>query len=81
MGGELDREVPLAHVDRLTTLARTVGDSKSVEVVTVRGVNHLLVAATKGDIAEYGALLDRTVSKEVTATITSWLSKTLASKQ
>jgi uncharacterized protein len=80
VGGELDREVPVAHVDRLAGLARTVSDSKSVEVVTVRGVNHLLVPATNGEVSEYGTLVDRTVSKDVTSSITSWLSKTLVAR-
>lgn len=77
LNGELDREVPVAHADRLAALAKKVSDSKSVEVVTVRGVNHLLVSAASGETSEYGTLLDRSVSKDVTAAITGWLSKTL----
>jgi hypothetical protein len=48
--------------------------------VTIRGVNHLLIPATSGETSEYGALTDRHVSKDVTATITNWLSKTFTWK-
>jgi pimeloyl-ACP methyl ester carboxylesterase len=74
--GELDRQVPVAHADKLANLARTESKSKSVDVVVVRGVNHLLVPAVTGETSEYGSLKERTVSKDVTGAITGWLSKT-----
>jgi len=74
--GELDRQVPVAHADRLADLARKESKSKSVEVVIVRGVNHLLVPATTGEVTEYGTLKDRNVSKEVTMAVTGWLART-----
>jgi fermentation-respiration switch protein FrsA (DUF1100 family) len=74
--GELDRQVPVDHADRLAALAKTESDSKSIEVVVVRGVNHLLVPATTGEVNEYAALSDRTVSKEITSTVNTWLTKT-----
>jgi pimeloyl-ACP methyl ester carboxylesterase len=74
--GELDRQIPVDHADRLAALAKTESDSKSIEVVVVRGVNHLLVPATTGEVNEYAALGDRTVSKEITSTINTWLTKT-----
>ena len=74
--GELDRQVPVAHADKLANLARTEGKSKAVEVVVVRGVNHLLVPAVTGQPSEYGSLKERTVSKDVTGPITGWLAKT-----
>ncbi len=76
--GELDRQVPVAHADRLADLARKESDSKSVEVVVVRGVNHLLVPAFTGEISEYGTLTDRNVSRDVSTAINTWLSKTFA---
>ena len=76
--GQLDRQVPVAHVDRIADLARKESDSKSVSVVTVRGVNHLLVPAQTGEIAEYASLQDRTVSMDVTTAIGDWLTKTFA---
>jgi pimeloyl-ACP methyl ester carboxylesterase len=75
--GELDRQVPVEHVERLSNLAQK-GKSKSVELVVVRGVNHLLVPAITGEVSEYGTLPDRNVSKDVTTAVTGWLTKTLA---
>jgi pimeloyl-ACP methyl ester carboxylesterase len=74
--GELDHQVPVAHANRLAELARTDSKSKAVELVIVRGVNHLLVPAITGDVSEYASLPDRNVSKDVTATIAGWLTKT-----
>ena len=77
---ELDRQVPVAHADKLAELAKK-SDSKSVEVITVRGVNHLLVPATTGEVSEYGSLADRNVSRDVTKAITDWLAKTFAASK
>ena len=74
--GVLDQQVPVSHVDRLADLARKEGRSRSIEVVTVRGMNHLLVQATTGHAGEYGSLPDRTVSKDVTNAVSTWLAKT-----
>ena len=73
----LDKQVPVAHADKLTDLARK-GDSKSVEVVVVRGVNHLLIPAFTGEISEYPTLADRNVSKDVAGAVSAWLTKTFA---
>jgi pimeloyl-ACP methyl ester carboxylesterase len=75
--GDLDRQVPVAHVTPLSDLARK-SRSKSVEVVVVRGVNHLLVPATTGEVTEYSSLTDRNISAEVRNAITGWLSRTFA---
>ena len=75
---ELDRQVPVAHVERLVDLARKESKSKSVDVVTVRGVNHLLVPAVTGETDEYASLGDLNVSKDVTNAVAAWLTKTLA---
>jgi pimeloyl-ACP methyl ester carboxylesterase len=74
--GELDRQVPVAHAERLADLAYKESDSKSIELVIVRGVNHLLVPATTGHVGEYPGLKDRAISPEVTKTIANWLTKT-----
>jgi pimeloyl-ACP methyl ester carboxylesterase len=76
--GELDKQVPAAHADRLADMARKDSDSKSVEIVIVRGVNHLLVPAITGEVSEYNSLTDRNVSKDVSGTLTAWLTKTFA---
>ncbi|MBI4263214.1 MAG: alpha/beta fold hydrolase [Acidobacteria bacterium] len=76
--GQLDREVPVAHVDRIATLAREESDSRSVTVLSVRGVNHLLVPAVTGEITEYATLQDRAVSGDVTSAVSEWLTRTFA---
>ena len=75
---DLDRQVPVAHADKLGNVARQKGRSKSVDVVIVHGVNHLLVPATTGEVSEYGTLQDRTISREATMSIATWLTKTFA---
>jgi pimeloyl-ACP methyl ester carboxylesterase len=76
--GDLDKQVPVANADRLADLARKESDSKSVDVVVVRGVNHLLIPAFTGEVTEYASLTDRNVSKNVSGAITSWLTTTFA---
>ena len=73
--GELDAEVPVSHADRLAEFAKD-GRSRSVAVVTVLGVNHLLLPAVTGDVSEYASLQDRTIGKDVTNAINEWLTKT-----
>ncbi len=75
--GALDKQVPVAHAERLTDLARKVSDSKSVELTLVRGVNHLLVPAITGEIDEYASLTDRTLSRDLAGAVNAWLTKTL----
>ncbi|NOT26103.1 MAG: alpha/beta fold hydrolase [Acidobacteria bacterium] len=76
--GELDAQVPVAHADRLAELGKT-SRSRAVGIVTVRGINHLLIPAMTGEVDEYPSLEDRNVSKEVTTAISAWLTKTFAS--
>ena len=76
--GALDKQVPVAHAERLTDLARKQSDSKSIDLVVVRGVNHLLVPALTGEVSEYSSLPDRNVSKDVSGALTAWLTKTFA---
>jgi pimeloyl-ACP methyl ester carboxylesterase len=76
---DLDRQVPAAHADKLAELAKK-GRSPAVEVMIVRGVNHLLVPAITGEVSEYGTLTDRNVSKDVLNTIGGWLQKTFKAK-
>lgn len=73
--GELDRQVPVSHAEQLAKMAEK-GDSRAVELVTVIGVNHLLVPALTGEVSEYGSLPDRNVSPHVTKAIADWLTKT-----
>ena len=75
--GDIDREAPVDHAEKLAALARDQGKSKSVDLVIVRGVNHLLAPAVSGNTSEYGTLTDRSVSKDVLTAVTGWLTKTL----
>jgi len=74
---ELDRQIPVSHVERLADIARKEGKTKSVEVLTVRGVNYLLVPAITGETDEYRTLPDLNVSKEIQDAVAAWLTKTL----
>ena len=57
------RQVPVATSIALPTSPK-VSRSRTVEVVTVRGVNHLLVPAMTGDVSEYASLeRTRTLSR------------------
>lgn len=76
--GALDKQVPAEHADRLADLARKQSDSESIDVVVVRGVNHLLIPAFTGEVTEYASLTDRNVSKDVSGALTAWLTKTFA---
>ena len=73
--GTLDRQIPVAHLDRLAALAREESDSKSILAVSVQGANHLLVPATTAEISD-ASLGDSTVSAEAVAQITAWLTHT-----
>jgi pimeloyl-ACP methyl ester carboxylesterase len=76
--GAIDHEVEPVNGERLAEIARKEGKSKSVELVVVRGVNHLLTPAITGEIKEYATLDDRTVSKDVTEAVNGWLGRTFA---
>ena len=70
--GDLDSEVPPSHADKLAELARARKKSPGVEVKHIAGINHLLVPATTGEIAEYGQLKGTTVSAAVAQAIDEW---------
>ncbi len=70
--GELDRQVPAHHAERLAELVRDRGRS-TVDVVPVAGVNHLLVPAVTGDVAEYDTLPDKQVAPRVAEALIAWI--------
>ncbi len=71
--GALDTQVPPHHAEKLGALANARKKAPKTDVVVVPGINHLLVPAKTGDVSEYGALPDRTVSPEIGAKIATWL--------
>jgi pimeloyl-ACP methyl ester carboxylesterase len=73
--GELDKQVPPHHAEKLAELARGRKKASAVEVKRLPGINHLLVRATTGDVSEYGVLTDRTITPEAGEAIAVWLSK------
>ena len=73
--GDLDKQVFPHHADQLGALARTRKKSPPVEVVHFPGINHLLVTAKTGDVAEYATLPDKNITPEVAKTIAAWLKK------
>ena len=75
--GALDRQVPAHHADALAELARARKRRTRVDVVTVAGVNHLLVPATTGEISEYSSLAKPLVSGEATTAVAEWLAKAM----
>ncbi len=72
--GDADQQVRVEHADRLAALARR---SRAVEVVIVRGVDHLLISADTRD-ARDAMPTDRDISDDVTMSIASWLEKTFS---
>jgi fermentation-respiration switch protein FrsA (DUF1100 family) len=79
--GERDTQVPPANADRLEALAKTRKKAARAEVVTMPGINHLLVPAATGEVEEYGRLTDRQVSPAVTTALVDWLRRTLVAQK
>ena len=73
--GELDKQVPPHHADKLAELARGRKKAPAVEVKRLPGINHLLARATTGEVSEYGVLTERTITPEAGEAIAVWLSK------
>ncbi len=70
--GELDRQVPIANAELLNGFAMQRKNGTAA-LVLVPGINHLLVPARTGAIAEYGSLAGAKVSPEVGRVIADWL--------
>ena len=76
--GELDTQVEATNADRLAELAARRKKAPPAEVVKLPGVNHLLEAATTGEVDEYASIERKQVAPAVTQAIVSWLKKTLS---
>jgi pimeloyl-ACP methyl ester carboxylesterase len=74
--GDLDKEIGVTHAQKLSDVARK-GDAESVDLVVVKGVNHLLQTAVTGDVTEYQALAAKGVSPDVSSAVVGWLQRTL----
>ncbi len=76
--GELDTQVKPYHADKLAEFARARKTQSPTEVVKVPGMNHLLVAAKTGEVAEYPSLgSDAKVAPQVAAAIAAFMAKAL----
>ncbi len=76
--GELDTQVKPHHADKLLELAKARRTKEPAELVKVPGVNHLLVAAKTGEVAEYPSLgSDAMVSPQVTSAVAAFMTRTL----
>jgi pimeloyl-ACP methyl ester carboxylesterase len=73
--GELDKQVVPRHADALAELARARKKAGPVEVVRLPGVNHLLARAETGEVSEYGALPDKSVTPAAAKAMVEWLKK------
>jgi uncharacterized protein len=73
--GALDSQVPPSHADTLEALANKRSGRPAVasRKLVVPGVNHLLVAATTGEVDEYASLTDKNVSSAITDALIAWL--------
>jgi uncharacterized protein len=73
--GALDTEMPLQNADRLEalSLARKTKAAPLTKKVVIPGVNHLLVPATTGEVAEYASLPVKTISPAVATSLVEWL--------
>lgn len=74
--GELDRHVPVAHADRLAAAARGKNGPPAVDVVIVRGVDHLL-SGDGNDASGGTGLRARVISADVTEAVSGWLTRTM----
>jgi len=81
--GTIDRQVPAHHAERLADLARARKKmpADAVQVVTLEGVNHLLVAAKTGDLDEYPSLSGRALDPRVAPVTIDWLAKVLPQRR
>jgi uncharacterized protein len=78
--GAVDQEVAVHHAAKLEEFAksRKKVPPENVRVVTLDGINHLLVQATSGELAEYPTLANRVIDQRVAKTTAEWLAEVLA---
>jgi uncharacterized protein len=75
--GELDTQIEPSNADRLAELAAARRKAPPPNVLRLPGINHLLVAATTGEVTEYASLGAEPVSPVIADAIAEWLTTTL----
>jgi pimeloyl-ACP methyl ester carboxylesterase len=78
--GDLDRQVPAHHADKLAALAKARKKAPDVQVSHFPSLNHLLMPANTGDVDEYPALEPKSISTDVPQRIVTWLAATMTAK-
>ena len=81
ISGDLDKQIPATHADKLVALAKARQKAADVQEVKLPGINHLLVPAKTGDTDEYASLAPKTITPDVAAKIVEWLKTALAPKK
>ena len=71
--GSLDREVGPHHAERLEELARARGRDRSVERLTLEGLDHLLVETGPRAVTDYDELRNRSISPSFVNALRDWL--------
>jgi len=81
--GALDSQIPPGEADLLETMAMARGNGRSgtTRKVVFQGINHLLVPARTGEVDEYPILPVKSVAKEVTDTLVTWLREVIPAKR
>jgi pimeloyl-ACP methyl ester carboxylesterase len=74
---ELDTHVPMHHGDKLAVLANQRKKAPRTAVVTLKGINHLLVPAKTGETSEYASLAGSSITPEVSDAVANFLKQTL----
>ncbi len=75
--GDIDRQVPPHHADKLAELARArkKAPAEAVTLIKLDGVNHLLVKGKTGDMDEYGSLAGQAIDGRLITALLDWLGK------
>jgi uncharacterized protein len=78
----LDKEVAPDNGRKLEALARDrkKKPGRTVDLLELKGLNHLFVKAASGEVDEYAQLPDKTVSNQLSAGIAGWLQERWARK-
>ena len=73
--GALDHEVGPHHAERLEELARARRRDRSVERVTLEGLDHQLVETKPDAVTDYDDLRNRSISPSFIHALTDWLER------
>jgi pimeloyl-ACP methyl ester carboxylesterase len=75
---ERDTQVPMHHGDRLAALANQRRRAPLTQLVTLDGVNHLLVPAPTGEVGEYPSLAGARVTPQLGLAVATFLNRAFA---